>query len=85
MENKQCNKCIWNGRNYCSEMSKELPFPKCVENSALNKAQSSILEQLLNKEYNTDTSIRRSNKSDDIVRTTSNKEGVELQNKESVR
>lgn len=85
MENKQCNKCIWNGRNYCSEMSKELPFPKCVENLALNKAQSSILEQLLNKEYNTDMSVRHSNKSDDIVRTTSNKEDVELQNKESVR
>lgn len=68
MENKQCNKCIWNGRNYCSEMSKELPFPKCVENSALNKAQSSILEQLLNKEYNTDTSAGHPKKDDDIVR-----------------
>ena len=37
------------------------------------------------QEYNTDTSVRHSNKSDDIVRTTSNKEDVELQNKESVR
>ena len=36
-------------------------------------------------EYNTDMSVRHSNKSDDIVRTTSNKEDVELQNKESVR
>ncbi len=41
-----------------------------------------ILEDI---EYNTDTSVRHSNKSDDIVRTTSNKEDVELQNKESVR
>ena len=36
-------------------------------------------------EYNTDTSTRHSSKSDDIVRTTLNKEDVELQNKESVR
>ena len=36
-------------------------------------------------EYNTDTSVRHSNKSDDIVRTTFNKENVDLQNKESVR
>ena len=36
-------------------------------------------------EYNTDMSVRHSNKSDDIVRTTANKEDVELQNKESVR
>lgn len=41
-----------------------------------------VLEDI---EYNTDTSVRHSNKSDDIVRTTSNKEDVELQNKESVR
>lgn len=40
---------------------------------------------ILRVEYNTDTSVRHSNKSDDIVRTTSNKEDVELQNKESVR
>ena len=82
MENKQCNKCIWNGRNYCSEMSKELPFPKCVENSALNKAQSSILEQLLNKEYNTDTSAQHLNKDEDIVRPTDINETVELKDKE---
>lgn len=37
------------------------------------------------KEYNLDTSVRHSEMNDDIVRTTSNKEGVELQNKESVR
>lgn len=36
-------------------------------------------------EYNTDTSVRHSNKNDDIVRATSNKEDVDLQNKESVR
>ena len=36
-------------------------------------------------EYNTDTRVRHSSKSDDIVRTTLNKEDVELQNKESVR
>lgn len=36
-------------------------------------------------EYKTDTSVRHSNKNDDIVRTTSNKEDVDLQNKESVR
>ncbi len=36
-------------------------------------------------EYNTDTSVRHSEVSDDIVRTTSNKEDVELQNKQSVR
>ena len=36
-------------------------------------------------EYNTDTSVRHSSKSDDIVRATSNREDVELQNKESVR
>lgn len=41
--------------------------------------------KILELEYNTDTSVRHSNKSDDIVRTTSNKEDVELQNKESVR
>ena len=33
-------------------MSKELPFPECINNSALNKAQDSVLEQLFNKEYN---------------------------------
>lgn len=42
-----------------------------------------VLEEL--SEYNTDMSVRHSSKSDDIVRTTSNKEDVELQNKESVR
>nr|WP_303661370.1 hypothetical protein [Bacteroides intestinalis] len=52
MENKQCNECIWNGRSFCSKMSKELPFPECIKNSALNKAQDSVLEQLFNKEYN---------------------------------
>ena len=36
-------------------------------------------------EYNTDTRVRHYSKSDDIVRTTLNKEDVELQNKESVR
>ena len=36
-------------------------------------------------EYNTDMSVRHSNKSDDIVRPVSNKEDTELQNKESVR
>lgn len=41
--------------------------------------------KILELEYNTDMSVRHSNKSDDIVRTTSNKEDVELQNKESVR
>lgn len=35
-------------------------------------------------EYNTDTSVRHSEMNDNIVRTTSNKEDVELQNKESV-
>ena len=39
----------------------------------------------INIEYNTDTSFRHSKMNDDIVRTTSNKEDVELQNKESVR
>ena len=41
--------------------------------------------KILELEYNTDMSVRHSNKSDNIVRTTSNKEDVELQNKESVR
>lgn len=36
-------------------------------------------------EYNTDMSVRHFNESDDIVQTTSNKEDVESQNKESVR
>lgn len=36
-------------------------------------------------EYNTDTSVRHSNRSDDIVRAKSNKEDLELQNKEFVR
>ena len=36
-------------------------------------------------EYNTDTSVRHLEISDDIVQTASNKEDVELQNKESVR
>lgn len=36
-------------------------------------------------EYNTDTSVRHLEMSDDIVQTASNKEDVELQNKESVR
>lgn len=36
-------------------------------------------------EYKTNTSVRHSNKNDDIVRATSNKEDVDLQNKESVR
>lgn len=42
-----------------------------------------VLEYI--KEYNIDTSVRHSKKSDDIVRTISNKEDVELQNKESAR
>ena len=36
-------------------------------------------------EYNTDTSVRHLEINDDIVRATSNREDVELQNKESVR
>lgn len=41
--------------------------------------------KILELEYNTDTSVRHSNRSGDIVQTTSNKEDVESQNKESVR
>ena len=48
-----------------------------------NEPYFKVLEELL--EYNTDTSIRHSEMDDDIVRTTSNKEDVELQNKESAR
>lgn len=83
--NKYCDKCSYKGTQFCSEMSKGLQFPECLKNSAFNKAQSSILRELLNKEYNTDTSVRHSDKNDDIVRATSNKEDVDLQNKESVR
>ena len=36
-------------------------------------------------EYNTDTSAEHLKKDEDIVRATSNREDVELQNKESVR
>ena len=56
MENKHCNECIWYKRSFCSEMSKELPFPECIKNSAINKAQSSILEDFFSKEYNTSKS-----------------------------
>lgn len=48
-----------------------------------NEPYFKVLEEL--SEYNTDTSIRHSEMSDDIVRTASNKEDAELQNKESVR
>lgn len=55
----------------------------------VNDFTNQFLEKALPKlpilEYNTDTSVRHSNGSDDIVRTASNKEDVELQNKESVR
>ena len=42
-------------------------------------------KKILELEYNSDTSVRRSEMNDDIVRTASNKEDAELQNKESVR
>lgn len=83
--NKYCDKCSYRGTKFCSEMSKKLPFPGCLQNSGFNKAQSSVLEEILNKEYNSDTSVRHSEMNDDIVRTASNKEDAELQNKESVR
>lgn len=66
--NKYCNRCSYKGTLYCSEMSKGLNFPECLKNSAFNKAQGSILEQILNKEYNTDTSAGHPIKDDDIVR-----------------
>ena len=50
-----------------------------------NKFSYAILKELSKLEYNTDTSIRHSEMNDDIVRTVSNKEDTELQNKESVR
>ena len=42
-----------------------------------------VLEYI--KEHNTDTSARHSKENDDIVRTVSNIEDTDLQNKESVR
>lgn len=58
-----------------------------IENNGWYKVMYNLRELsiYIKIEYNTDMSVRHSNKSDDIVRTTSNKEDVELQNKESVR
>lgn len=56
MENKQYDKCTWDGKVFCLEMSRKLPFPKCIINSAFNKAQSLVINDIINREYNTDTS-----------------------------
>ena len=51
---KECKGCIWYNQWHCTDPSKAKDSPECIINSALNKAT----EELIYKEYNTNTSVR---------------------------
>ena len=51
---KECKDCIWYNQWHCTDLSKAKDNPECIINSALNKAT----EELIYKEYNTNTSVR---------------------------